>query len=107
MSGRVVSDIQTRAEGESLYIRYNTDANVVNGLKNDSSYEFIGEVILKINVVKAEKIKVKVYVNEGKSLSTYKDTTRLWFFFVFSSWIINEFLKAFYNIRIIKSLGQT
>ena len=46
-----VSDIQTRAEGESLYIRYNTDANVVNGLKNDSFYEFIGEVILKINVV--------------------------------------------------------
>jgi hypothetical protein len=37
MSGRVVSDIQTRAEGESLYIRYNTDANVVNDLKNDSS----------------------------------------------------------------------
>jgi hypothetical protein len=37
--------------GESLYIRYNTDANVVNGLKNDSSYEFIGEVVLKINVV--------------------------------------------------------
>ena len=34
-----------------LYIRYNTDANVVNDLKNDSSYEFIGEVILKINVV--------------------------------------------------------
>ena len=49
MSGRVVLDIQTRAEGESLYIRYNTDANVVNDLK-DSSYEFIGEVILKINV---------------------------------------------------------
>ena len=51
MSGRVVSDIQIRAEGESLYIRYNTDANVVNNLKNDPSYEFIGEVILKINVV--------------------------------------------------------
>ena len=51
MSGRVVSDIQTRTEGESLYIRYNTDANVVNYLKNDSSYKFIGEVILKINVV--------------------------------------------------------
>ena len=40
-----------RAEGESLYIRYNTAAHVVNSLKNDSSYEFIGEVILKINVV--------------------------------------------------------
>ena len=35
MSDRVVSDV----------------ANVVNNLKNDSSYEFIGEVILKINVV--------------------------------------------------------
>jgi hypothetical protein len=51
MSGRVVSDIQTRTEGGSLYIRYNTDTNVVNDLKNDSTYEFIGEVILKINVV--------------------------------------------------------
>jgi hypothetical protein len=30
-------------------IMFNT--NVVNGLKNVSSYEFIGEVILKINVV--------------------------------------------------------
>ena len=69
MSGRVVSDIQTRAEGESLYIRYNTDTNVVNDLKNDSSYEFIGEVILKINVVLAEKIKVKVYVNQHESVS--------------------------------------
>jgi hypothetical protein len=55
MSGRVVSDIHEpiyiRAEGESLYIRYNTAAHVVNNLKNDSSYKFIGEVILKINVV--------------------------------------------------------
>jgi hypothetical protein len=51
MIGRVVSDIQTRAAGESLYLRYITDANVVNNLKNDSSHKFIGEVILKINVV--------------------------------------------------------
>jgi hypothetical protein len=51
MSGRVVSDIQTRAEGESLYIRYRSDANVLSYLKNDPSYEFIGEVILKINIV--------------------------------------------------------
>jgi hypothetical protein len=51
MSGRVVSDIQTRAEGSSLYIRYRSDANVLSYLKNDPSYEFIGEVILKINIV--------------------------------------------------------
>jgi hypothetical protein len=34
----------------------------LNGLKNDPSYEFIGEVILKINIVLDEKIKIKVYV---------------------------------------------
>ena len=33
MSGRVVSDIQTRAEGESLYIRYNTDAKDAESCK--------------------------------------------------------------------------
>ena len=69
MSGRVVSDIQTRAEGESFYIRYNTDAHVVN----DSSYEFIVEVILKINVV---KVKVKVYVNQHESVSHIQTPSR-------------------------------
>ena len=51
MSSRSVSDIQTRAEGESLYIRYRSDANVLSYLKNDPSYEFIGKAILKINIV--------------------------------------------------------
>jgi hypothetical protein len=51
MSSRSVSDIQTQAEGESLYIRYRLDANVLSYLKNDPSYVFIGEVILKINIV--------------------------------------------------------
>jgi hypothetical protein len=51
MSSQSVSDKQTRAEGESLYIRYRADANVLSYLKNDPSYEFIGEVILKINIV--------------------------------------------------------
>ena len=32
MNGRAVSDIQTRAEGEWLYIWYNTDAHVVYSL---------------------------------------------------------------------------
>ena len=32
MSGRVVSDIQTQAEGERLYIRYNMAAHVVNSM---------------------------------------------------------------------------
>ena len=65
--------IQTRAEGEIQhgreYARYNTDANVVNGLKNSSSYEPTGEKSLEIDEVYAEKIKVKVYVNQQNSVS--------------------------------------
>ena len=61
--------IQTRAEGKSLYVRYNTDANVVNGLKNSSSYESTGEKSLEIGEVYAKKIKVKVYVNQQNSVS--------------------------------------
>ena len=56
--------IQTRAEGKSMYVRYNTDANVVNGLKNSSSYKPAGEKSLEIDEVYAKKIKVKVYVNQ-------------------------------------------
>ena len=48
---------------------YNTDANVVNVSKNERYCLFICKVIFKINVVLAEKIKVKVYVNQGKSVS--------------------------------------
>ena len=34
--------------------------------------ELIGEVIFKINLLKSEKIKVKVYVNQRKSLADLK-----------------------------------
>ena len=61
--------IQTRAEGEGFYVRYNTDANAVNGLKNSSSYELTGEKSLEIDEVYADKIKVKVYANQQNSVS--------------------------------------
>ena len=48
MSGRVVSADTNSSQGESLYVRYNTDANIVNGLKNSSSYEPAGEKSLDI-----------------------------------------------------------
>ena len=57
----------TATQAKSLYVRYNTDANVVNGLKNSSSYEPTGEKSLEIDEVYAEKIKVKVYVNQQNS----------------------------------------
>jgi hypothetical protein len=57
MSGHVVSDIQTRAEGESLYIRYNTDANVVNDLKNDSSYELFYVLTALLNDVQTARVR--------------------------------------------------
>ena len=49
-------------------------ASFINGFKNDQSHELIDEEILKIHEVESEKIKVKVYVNQEKSLSLYKDT---------------------------------
>ena len=62
--------IKSRAEGESLYVRYNTDANVnVNGLKNSSCYEPTSEKSLEIDEVYAEKIKVKVYESQQNSIS--------------------------------------
>ena len=63
--------IQTRAEGERWYVRYNRDANVVNGLKNSSSYELTGEKSLEIDEVYAEKIKVKVCANQQNSFENY------------------------------------
>ena len=42
-----------------LYIRYNTDANVVYYLKTSSSHKLTGEKGLEIDEVYAEKIKVK------------------------------------------------
>jgi hypothetical protein len=54
-----------------LYLIYKLEpkASLCSCIKNDLSYEFIGEVILEINIVKAEKIKAEVYVNQDKSLS--------------------------------------
>ena len=68
MSGRVVS-ADTNSSRRRVYVRYNTDANVVNGLKNSSSYEPTGEKSLEIDEVYAEKIKTKVYVNQQNSVS--------------------------------------
>ena len=69
MSGRVVSaDTNSRLRLEFV-CRYNTDAHVVNRLKNSSSYEPTGEKSLEMDEVYAEKIKVKVYVNQQNSVS--------------------------------------
>ena len=67
MSGRVVSADTNSSRRRD--VGYNTDANVVNGLKNSSSYEPTGEKSLEIDEVYAEKIKVKVYVNQQNSVS--------------------------------------
>ena len=57
MSGRVVSDVQTRAQDDRLYVRYNTDANIVystcdtNGCKRSHSSK-----ILEIGMILGEKM---------------------------------------------------
>ena len=57
--GRYKLEPKASMSDTTLYVRYNTDANVVNGLKNSSSYEPTGEKSLEIDEVYAEKIKVK------------------------------------------------
>ena len=60
MSGRVVWDVQTRAEGKRLYVRYNcTDANIVSNIYNMS-----GRVVSDI------------YKHEPKASGCISDTTR-------------------------------
>ena len=58
-------------------IKHETTSLLDMASKTSQLYHCIGEIIFQNNFVLAEKIKVKVYVNEGKSLSLYKDTTRL------------------------------
>jgi hypothetical protein len=63
-------------------------------IKNDPSYEFIGEVILKINIFYAEKIKAEVYVNQNKSLCDLQTLIKHSFILYFA----HEFLiNAFFN----------
>ena len=72
MNGRVVSDIQTRAEGERLYVRYNTDANIVKYLWYEWMYS---SKILEIGMILGEKIERNVYVNQQNFISDIQRTT--------------------------------
>jgi hypothetical protein len=67
-------------------------ATVLAHLKNDPSYEFIGEVIFKINIVKAEKIKAEVYVNQDKSLSDLQTLIKHSFLLYFPRELLMNFL---------------
>ena len=59
---------------------------VLNGFKNEPFYEFIGEVILKINLVWNTKTSEKFIKNSV----------------VLSSWIINEFFWSFVSYDFFK-----
>ena len=54
MSGRVVSDIQTRAEGEWLYIWYNTDVMLYIAYDTPTSKCLCLSTILKIKAILAK-----------------------------------------------------
>ena len=57
-----------------MLIKHGTAGVFLNGFKNEQSFELIGEEILKVDEVQAQKIKFKVYVNEHNSLSQHKHT---------------------------------
>ena len=63
--------IQTRAEGES-FISDTTRARILQiACETLQFYRLICQVILKIHLIKDEKIKVKVYENQQNSVSEY------------------------------------
>ena len=69
MSGRVVSaDTNSSRRREFVCPIQHGRECCINGLKN-SSYEPTGGKSLEIDEVHAEKIKVKVYVNQQNSVS--------------------------------------
>ena len=78
---------------QSLYVRYNTDANVVDGLKN-SSYEPTSEKSLEIDEVYADKIKVKVYAKNRILYHSIQTLIKIVFLFNFA----HELLMSFLNI---------
>ena len=49
-------------------------ASVLNGFKNEPLYEFLGEVILKINLIWEVKTSEKFIKNIERVFITYKDT---------------------------------
>ena len=69
MSGRVVSAYTNWSRKQELYIRFNTDANVVNGLCTLQFCRSICEAILRIHLIECEIIKVEVYENQQNSVS--------------------------------------
>ena len=69
-SRRPLSDFKTRAERESFESDKGRTSNLLMCL-------LIGEVIFKVNLLKSEKIKVEVYVNQRKSLADLKPLLRL------------------------------
>ena len=77
MSRSVLSQYKTRRVAECFICDKTRTTSLLDSFKNVSVRSLHWRIIFQNNFVLAEKIKVKVYVNEGKSLSTYKDTTRL------------------------------
>jgi hypothetical protein len=78
MSSRSVSDMLMFVFFCSCFFFF---AHILSYLKNDPSYEFIGEVILKINIVQAEKMKAEVYVTNLYPI--YKHWLNIYFFYIF------------------------
>jgi hypothetical protein len=68
-------------------------------IKNDRSNKFIGEVIFKNTLWKSRKSKLNLCKSREISITYKLDTTQLWFFFVFSSWIINEFWRIWKGVN--------
>ena len=101
MSGHVVSDIQARAEDEILYIRYNTDANVVNiACDPNACKRSYSLKILKILNDFGWENGTKSFCKSGGFCITYTTSVMALVFWSF----LCELLMSIYYVSIYRSL---
>ena len=63
-----LSAFKTRGAVGSIDADKTRSASILYALKNDASYELNGEKSLEIDEVYAEKIKIKIFVNQQNSV---------------------------------------
>ena len=79
--------VEQRGRSPSFFNNFEVFWDRGKELFRGSLYNFSNESVFK------EKIEVNVVLIYGSSLPRYQDTIRLWFSFVFSSWINNDLRK--------------
>ena len=95
MNNSVLSGLKHEAIAEFFRPDKTRAASVLNGFKNEPFSEFLGEVILKINLVWDVKSSEKFIKNSERVFIRYKDTRWTWFRLFYLRELLMIFVKTF------------